>query len=393
MYDVVMLVLNDVSFDGRVRNEAAALAGAGWRVLVVGTQRATGPLPDRERRAGFDLWRVRYGRFGAGLWRPWRWLRHVIQAAQLFRTLIPLRARAYHAHDFPALILLSLVRALHRDRAALIYDAHELYLFQPRYTSRPARAWHRLTLPLFMRLEGWLARRADGVLALAEGRARLLARWYRLPRPLVILNAVDPVSDDTPAPVDLRAVAGPGRRIVVHTGDIVTRWHALLELVQAVALLPDDVALVFLGQGPDAAEVQRLAETLHIAHRMHLVPPVAPDQVAAVIRPAAAAAIVMRSPSWNIRATLPNKLFEAVGAGVPVVASDQFTLRRMVRRYDLGVCCHPSDPRQIAAALRTVLDEGETRRARVRVAQSVLNRQSEADKLCAWYATLLGERS
>ena len=52
-------------------------------MLVIGTQRHGGDLPDRERIDGFDLWRVRYGAYGAGLRRPWRWLRHALQAAQI----------------------------------------------------------------------------------------------------------------------------------------------------------------------------------------------------------------------------------------------------------------------------------------------------------------------
>jgi glycosyltransferase involved in cell wall biosynthesis len=111
-----------------------------------------------------------------------------------------------------------------------------------------------------------------------------------------------------------------------------------------------------------------------------------------VIRPAAAAVIVMRSPSWNIRATLPNKLFEAIGAGVPVVASDLFTLRRIVRRYDLGQCCDPDQPAALADALRRLLtpEAQDHYRAGVCAAQAELNRQSEARKLVAFYTTLLG---
>ncbi len=71
--------------DARVRREAAALAGAGWRVLVVGTQRARGTLPERETLYGFDIQRVSYGRFGAQKWWPWRWIRHGLQAGQIIR--------------------------------------------------------------------------------------------------------------------------------------------------------------------------------------------------------------------------------------------------------------------------------------------------------------------
>lgn len=390
-YDVVMLVLNDVSFDGRVRNEAAALVKAGWRVLVIGTQRSDGTLPDSESWHGVDLWRVRYRRFGAGLWWPWRWIRHGLQAWQILHILASTSARVYHAHDLPALILLSIVRAGRHKRPALVYDSHELYLFQPRNRSRLAEWLHQFTLPLAMALEGYLARRANGVLALVEGRARLLSRWYKIPRPLVIHNALDPVDEHAPAPINLQFVIGMGRRCIVHTGNIVERWLAVAELVRAVALLPDDVALVFLGQGESAGYVRTLADQLGLNGRVYIVPPVQPDQVAAVIRSADVAAIPLRPESWNIRAALPNKLFEAIGAGVPVLASNMFVLRRIVRRYDLGLCCDFNDPAAIAAALRQMLTpEAQSHyRACVRAAQVEINQQAEMRKLLDFYRLLL----
>jgi glycosyltransferase involved in cell wall biosynthesis len=392
-YDVVMLVLNDVLHDGRVRREAAALAGAGWRVLVVGTQRADGRLPDRETLQGFALLRVRYRRFGARLWRPWRWIRHGAQAWQIIQTLRRIPTRAYHAHDLPALILLSLARAGRRESAGLVYDSHELYLFKTPYPSRTVEAWHWLTRPAFMRLERYLIRRTDAVITVCEAIARLLATWYDIPRPVVVRNALEPASESSSAPVDLRQVAG-GRRCVVHTGRVTNRGRCVTELVEALALLPEDVVLVFLGeaQGEERELVQR-AERLNIGERIIFVPPVQPEQVPAVIRSADAAAVLMRPDSFNMRAALPVKFFEAVAAGVPVVTSNRFTLARLVRQHDLGRTCEPTDPASIAAALRDVLapERQVFYREHVIAARQAINWQAEAAKLCAVYRRVLHE--
>lgn len=392
-YDVVMLVLNDVSVDGRVRNEAAALAADGLRVLVIGTQRADGALPDRETLRGFDLWRVRYGAYGAAKWWPWRWIRHAVQAAQVIAALRRVRTRVYHAHDLPALLLLPFARALRRDPSRVVYDAHEVYLFMAPEGSRLRQAWHRLARPMFMCLERALARRADAVLGLAEARVRLLARWYGIPRPVVIENFVDPVPDDAPAPVDLRAVVGAGRRCVVHTGFVDLKRRATRELVAALRYVPDDVALVFLGGGEGVDQLAAYAATSGLANRVHFLPPVAPEAVAATIKAADAAAVLMRAESWNTRAGLPNKLFEAVAAGLPVVASDMVVLRRIVRRYDLGVLIDHRDPQAIAGGLRAVLSpEGQARyRAGVRAAQADLNWTREAARFQQFYRDILND--
>lgn len=390
-YDTVMLVMNDVLHDGHTHREAAALAAAGWRVLLVGTQRADGQLPDRESICGFEVWRVRYGRFGSQLWRPWRWFRHALQAVQILRTIYPLSTRAYHAHDLPALILLSGVRALHRRPAPLIYDVHNIYLFQMRYTSRPVQVWHHLTRPLFMRIEAALARRAQTITTLSEPAARTLTRWYKFPRPVVIRNTVDVVDETITTPLDLRALIGPGRQCVIHSGDIADKRRALSELIRAIALLSDDAALVFLGRGESVPRLKQLAKELQVDHRVFFVPAVPPEQVAAVIRQADVAAVLMRPGSWNTRAQPPNKLFEAVAAGVPVVASSVFALRQIIKEYEVGVLCPPTDPVAIAAALKQVLTaEAQIYyREKVQAAQPALNWQVDAQKLRDLYNYIL----
>ncbi len=395
-YDIVMLVLNDVEHDARVRREAAALAGAGWRVLVVGTQRARGTLPERETLYGFDIQRVSYGRFGAQKWWPWRWVRHGLQAGQIIRVLRNIPTRAYHAHDLPALILVSVVRSLWRDPPALIYDSHELFLFMSPYKSRLFNLWHRLTRPLFMRLERYLIRRTDAVLTVCEAIARLLARWYSIPRPVVIWNALDPVDGDSSAWLDLpdlHSITG-GRRCIVHTGRITNRGRCLTELVEALAWLPEDVALVFLGAPHDAnAELSQQIERLKLDERVIFVQPVAPEQVPAVIRSADVAAVLMRPDSLNMRAALPAKFFEAVAAGVPVVTSNRFTLAQIVQRWQLGQACEPTDPQSIAAALAEVLapERQVFCRGQVAAVQKIINWQTEAAKLCAVYRRVLHE--
>jgi len=384
-YDVVMLVLNDVAHDGRVLREASALAGDGWRVLVVGTQRANGSLPDREQRDGFDLWRVRYGGYGASLRRPWRWMRHGLQAVQIWRTLRPVQSPVYHAHDLPALLLLGLVRR------RLVYDAHDLFLFLPPYPSKWMNRWQSVQRPWLMLIERRLAHRADAVLGLCEARTRAMARWYHIPRPTVIHNIVDPVDDCVPAPVDLRTVVGPDRFIVVHTGHISDRGRCLTELVQAMAYVPEQVALVFVGSSGEWDHLHELAVRLGVEARVSRMLPVAPDQVAATIRQADVAACVLRPHAYNTRASIPNKLWEAVAAGVPLVAGDTFGVRRLVKRYELGVLCDPTDPRAIAAAIERMMDPAVRNyyREKVGAAQNVLRWDNEAEKLRIIYRRLL----
>jgi glycosyltransferase involved in cell wall biosynthesis len=70
----------------------------------------------------------------------------------------------------------------------------------------------------------------------------------------------------------------------------------------------------------------------------------------------------------NHRLTTPTRLFDALGAGVPVVASDLPGMGAIVRETGAGVLCDPTDPASIAEALRAVLDAPLERRQALREA-------------------------
>ena len=57
----------------------------------------------------------------------------------------------------------------------------------------------------------------------------------------------------------------------------------------------------------------------------------------------------------NHRYVTPQKLWEAMAAGVPVVASDLPGLASVVEPVGCGVLCDPTSPVAIADALRTIL--------------------------------------
>ncbi len=57
----------------------------------------------------------------------------------------------------------------------------------------------------------------------------------------------------------------------------------------------------------------------------------------------------------NHRLALPNKLFEYIAAGVPVVASALPEIERLVDRYGIGWCVAPDQPQALAGRIRQAL--------------------------------------
>ena len=132
---------------------------------------------------------------------------------------------------------------------------------------------------------------------------------------------------------------------------------------------------------------------------MVILPAVTPTELLAWVAAADVVAMPIQGTTLNHRLTTPNKLFEAMAAGVPVVASDLPGMAPIVRgdRAGAGVgrLVDPTDPGAIAAALRAILDAPpEDRRAlratALRMAHETYSWEAQAERLFAEYGRLTG---
>jgi len=99
-----------------------------------------------------------------------------------------------------------------------------------------------------------------------------------------------------------------------------------------------------------------------VAERVHLLPPVLPDELLAVTASADVGLVLLEDTCLNHRLALPNKLFEYLAAGVPVLASDLPELRRVVETYRVGCVVDPANPGALAAAMRRLVEDAALRR-------------------------------
>jgi glycosyltransferase involved in cell wall biosynthesis len=110
--------------------------------------------------------------------------------------------------------------------------------------------------------------------------------------------------------------------------------------------------------------------------------------------------VLINNTSLNHYLSTPNKLFECLAAGVPVVASDFPAIRDVVigSGEPLGIVVDPDDAAAVAAGLRTLLQmpaaERESLRARcLAAARELWNWETESGRLVALYGELVGGSS
>ena len=244
------------------------------------------------------------------------------------------------------------------------------------------------------------ARAADRVVTVNLPYAEVMAQRWDLPLPLVVLNCAYRTNVADPPGRRFHETLGlpPDARVVLYQGGF-SSGRGIEQLIAAIRAVPDAV-LVLLGYGYLLPEIERLAAASDLADprlgpRVRILPAVPPTDLLDWVTCADVVAMPIQPTTLNHRLTTPNKLFEAMAVGVPVVASDLPGMAPVVRETGCGVVCDPTDPAAIAAAIREILeaspDERHGYRARaLDAAHATYCWESQVEALLAEYGRLTG---
>lgn len=403
---VAMALYGDLTYDSRVRKEARTLASHGYDVTVVclAADDETRDLPTNVKvvvcRAADDTalpgqvnpFRTSSGSRLRSLMGGAGWLRAYAGNLRAWGRSAAAACDAvdiWHAHDLTGL---AAVAPVTDQTVPIVYDSHELYL----ETGTAAR----LPLPaglLLRRYERRLVSRAAAVITVNDEIADVLRSRYRPRRIEVVHNCPDPWNPPLVRPDLIRAAARiPMHAPVVLYHGMLTSGRGIENLMQA---LEDPrlrgAHLVLMGSGPRRDTYAEVAGS-STGRRVHILDPVPPSVLQSWVASADVGAMPNPGGTLNDRFSTPNKLFECLAAGVPVVASDFATMRRIVvdnSEGPLGAVCDPSRVEAIAGALHSILELGgaESEALRQRcfaAARDRWNWQSESERLLDVYEDL-----
>lgn len=302
-------------------------------------------------------------------------------------------ADVYHGHDLTGLP--AAIRAAGRNDGRVVYDSHEIFMESGANARRP-----RIVRWLFGRMERGLAARADALVTVNDALAAELGRRLRPRRTVVLHNC--PARWDPPAerPDHLRRATGipAGEPIALYHGGFSP--HRGLEELAAAILEPgmERVHAAFLGYGSMRPWLDAATADPRYGGRLHVLDAVPPADLVEWVAGADVGVMPIRAATLNHRLSTPNKLFECLAAGVPVVASDFPDMRRIVLDDPdgpLGAVCDPASPPAIARAIRQIVElpadsAADLRRRCLTAAHDRWNWETESARLVALYADLGG---
>jgi glycosyltransferase involved in cell wall biosynthesis len=389
-------------FDSRTWRIARAGVERGHRVTVV-ARASAGLAREEVRPPGFRIVRYRTpSPFGApgdgsdglgprlrGFLRRVTFPLSVALERRAVRRLAP-SADLVHGMAFMGIPLaLELGR---RDRVPVVYDARDIHV-----DARNVARMGGVVRSMIGGLERRWAMHADRVITVNDAYADVLASRWPVERPLVVMNSS--FRYEPPSPRERRfhdaLSLPPDETVVLYHGGL-SPSRGIEQLIDAIGLV-ERATLVLMGYGPLEDRLRAAAADPKSGGRVRVMPAVAPDVLHDWIASADIAAIPIQGDTLNHRLTTPNKLFEAMAAGVPAIVSDLPGMAPIVTATGCGVLVDPADPTAIASAIRrfqglSEADRVEWRARCVTAAHETYNWESQVERLFDAYGALTGRR-
>jgi glycosyltransferase involved in cell wall biosynthesis len=334
----------EVSPDVRVEKIADSLCSLGHSVSVLAWNRGK-MLPERETRSFGEIRRFRikagYGR-GIRLLPKmlWYWL-------VLFASLLKERFDAVHACDFDTLPPALLAAKLKGKR--LIYDIFDHYA-EGGSVPESLRPVIRFADKLLMRF-------ADTVIVVDEVRLPYLPDAERARAAIVYNSPSDMLGLQLSS---FPGVPAKGSRFrVVYSGNLVERRY-ILELAEAVSR-SYGAEMIIAGFGPIEFADKLIAKISEYENVSYIGKLTVVESLALVST--ADAVFCLNDPAIpNNKMSSPNKMFEAMMLGKPVVVNLGTSIDEKVRAINCGLVVEKCDPESFAGALRFLVGEPDLAR-------------------------------
>ncbi|MDQ3051699.1 MAG: glycosyltransferase [Bacteroidota bacterium] len=363
---IIVSVTSDLSTDQRVHRSCLALQSQGFDVLLIGRELPGSiPVPSRPYASHrFRLW------FHKGM------LFYASYNIRLFFYLLFSNTHSLFANDLdtlPANYLVSVLR-----KKLLVYDSHEYYTGVPELEHRP------IVKSIWKAIERWIFPGLKIIITVNDSIANLYGKEYG--KQLVVIRNV-PIVTVQSAAVNksvLRSQLGLplDKKLVILQGSGINVQRGAEEAVISLRYL-DDVNLILLGGGDVLPALNALVIQYQLEDKIIFKPRMPYKDMMQYTAASDLGLTFDKDTNLNYRFSLPNKIFDYIQAGIPVLASRLPEVAKVITTYDIGDFIENHDPEHIAKKIKSVLGD-DTLLARwgknLHLASKELNWESESKK-------------
>lgn len=361
-----MSVISDLNSDQRVHKVALFLHENNCDLLLIGREFSDSlPVSERPYRTRRLRCRCRKGI-----------LQYFEFNLRLFWFLIFNKADFFISNDLDTLLPNFIVSKFRG--APLVYDSHEYFTGVPelKYRHLKRKTWkllERIILPkiryaytvnqsisnLYKKEFGIDMKVVRNLPVYTDKQVTYLQKDPELKNDL-ILNDI-PKANDFPA-VRNAPVFPLSKTILIMQGAGINHDRGYEEAIMSMKFLPDNFLLLIIGNGVVIDQLKSLTISNGLEQKVTFIPKVPYEELGSYTRQAFLGLSMDKPVSINNEFSLPNKIFDYIKAGVPILSSSLPEIRKILEQFGVGRCIDKVDPEIIARNVLEIYNDPETYR-------------------------------
>ena len=366
---ITVSVISELTTDQRVIRICTTLQQMGFDVKVIARE-FTNSLPLDSY--SFKARRIRcYFRKG--------FLQYAEFNAKLFFRLLFSKTDYFLSNDLDTLVPNYIVSLLRRKK--IFYDTHEYFTGVPELNNHPfkKRVWKFFENRIFPRL--------PVVYTVNESVKNKYQQEYG--------NQIG-VIRNVPITTSINPKEMPehwkGKIILLMQGIGINPGRGGLEILETMKYLPENYYLVYIGGGTQWDTIARMRKEWRLEDRVEMIAKVPPAELKRYTPLASLGFTLDGFESENYLFNLPNKIFDYIHAGVPVVATPIPEVKLIIEQYSCGICLISQAPKDMALQIEKLmndLQQYQTLKKNTILAAKELCWENEQQKLIAIYQPYL----
>jgi glycosyltransferase involved in cell wall biosynthesis len=330
---IIVSVTNDLATDQRADKICTTLMELNYEVILVGRLYKDSKIISRNYETKrFKLW------FNKGL------LFYANYNIRLFVFLMFTKPAILWSNDLDTLPSNFLVSKLYKIK--LIFDSHEYFTEVPELINRP------FIQSCWKTLEKGMLPKMKNVITVSQSIAALFEKEYHinvsLLRNVPILNKKE---------VHVANIKIESKKIILYQGAINVN-RGIEHMVKAMQYV-DTSILYLLGDGDISQQISALIIELQLQKKVIMLGKIPFEELHGYTQQADIGLSLEEDAGLNYRFALPNKLFDYVHAGIPVLVSNLPEMKNLVRNYELGDWIENHDAKHIAQKITAMLENKE----------------------------------
>lgn len=332
---VIVSVINDLVTDQRVEKTCMLLTEMKFEVTLVGrVLKDSMPMPikpyaTKRMHLLFEKGPLFYAEYNI----------------RLFLLLLFRKADLLVSNDLDTLLPNYLIHRL--KKIPIVYDSHELFTETPEVIHRKfvKSVWEKIESSIFPKLEN--------TITVSGSIAEIFSKKYEVD--VKVVRNIPPKRNIQIIKTRKELSLPENKNILILQGSGINIQRGAEELIDAMQYIENTLLLV-IGGGDVIPNLKIQAENLKLESKVWFLPKQPIQSLMQYTLNTDLGLTLDKDTNLNYRYSLPNKLFDYIHAGIPVLASPLVEISKIITQYNIGTVIENHDPKHIAEKIESVLN-------------------------------------